>query len=190
MMFIDNPDFVHEMIFFWSNFVSKVLKRVLNAGIVDRILINEDMTYKEKSMISPVMTRRFLFPVWSRWVQEAKNAGVEIIEIDSDGCVDELIPIWIEAGVNCCSPMEVSAGTDLSKLRRQFNKKITFRGGINKQCIAKGGETLVAELNRLKPAIDTGGYIPCCDHAVPPDVSWQNFLEYCKLLGRLTGWSK
>lgn len=62
MMFIDNPDFVQEMIFFWSNFVSAVLKRVLNAEIVDRILINEDMAYKEKSMISPAMTRCFFAP--------------------------------------------------------------------------------------------------------------------------------
>jgi uroporphyrinogen decarboxylase len=188
MMFIDNPEFVREMLSFWGNFVSAVMKRVLNARILDRIIINEDMAYKEKSMISPEMARNFLLPVWAKWAQEARNADVQIIEIDSDGCVDELIPVWIDAGINCCSPMEVVAGTDLNKLRHKFGKKMAFRGGINKQCIAKGGESLQAELNRLKPVIQSGGYIPGCDHAVPPDVSWQNFLEYCKLLAKLTGW--
>ncbi len=27
-----------------------------------------------------------------------------------------------------------------------------------------------------------GGYVPGCDHAIPPDVSWDNFMYYRKLL--------
>lgn len=27
-----------------------------------------------------------------------------------------------------------------------------------------------------------------CDHGVPPDISWPNFVEYSRLLAELTGW--
>lgn len=32
-----------------------------------------------------------------------------------------------------------------------------------------------------------GGFIPSCDHGVPSDISWQNFVEYSRLLAKLTG---
>jgi hypothetical protein len=36
--------------------------------------------------------------------------------------------------------------------------------------------------------IDAGGYIPGCDHGVPSDVTWPDFVEYCRLLAGATGW--
>ena len=36
--------------------------------------------------------------------------------------------------------------------------------------------------------IKDGGYIPGCDHGVPSDVSWPNFMLYCELLAKATGW--
>ena len=33
-----------------------------------------------------------------------------------------------------------------------------------------------------------GGNIPGCDHGVPSDVSWPNFVYYTKLLAQATGW--
>jgi hypothetical protein len=41
---------------------------------------------------------------------------------------------------------------------------------------------------RLEPIVTDGGFIPSCDHAVPSDVSWKNYLDYCGLLARMTGW--
>ena len=32
------------------------------------------------------------------------------------------------------------------------------------------------ELKRLRPVIKSGGYIPGCDHGVPHDVSWENYI--------------
>jgi len=45
-----------------------------------------------------------------------------------------------------------------------------------------------AEMARLAPLAKDGGYIPSCDHGVPPDVSWPAFIEYGKLLAKITGW--
>ena len=56
------------------------------------------------------------------------------------------------------------------------------------RCIAKGGQALIDELKRVEPVMEDGGYIPCCDHAVPPDVSWPDFVEYTRLLAKMTGW--
>jgi uroporphyrinogen decarboxylase len=188
MLFIEDPDFVREMIEFWTDFVSKTIRHVLESDVVDRILINEDMAYKEKPMISPEMTRSFLQPTWTRWAKEFRQANVPIIDEDSDGKVDLLIPIWIESGINSCNPIEVAAGNDISEYRNMFGRQIAFRQGVDKRCIAKGGTVIEDEMSRISPVAKDGGYIPGCDHGVPFDISLHNFIQYARLLAEMTGW--
>jgi uroporphyrinogen decarboxylase len=188
VLLLDDPDFALEMIDFWKAFVSALLGRVLEQYTPDSIMICEDMAYKEKPMIGPEMARRFLLPSWRAWGEQARAAGVPIYEVDSDGFVGSLIPLWIEAGFNLNSPQEIAAGNDPAAYRNQFGTRMAYRGGVDKRKIAAGGVALRDELKRLQPAIDAGGFIPGCDHGVPADVSWPNFVEYCRLLAAATGW--
>ena len=188
ILFIDDPDFVRDMIAFWRGFISEMLERILASVTPDAIRISEDMAYKEKSMISPAMVREFLLPCWSRWSQQARAAGVRVIDMDSDGYVGELIPLWIEAGINACDPVEVAAGNDIVAYRGQLEGAMAFRGGVDKRAIAKGGKVIKKEMKRIEPVVDDGGYIPSCDHGVPPDISWPNFVDYSRILARMTGW--
>ena len=188
MLFLDDPGFVQEMVEFWTEYVSTTMQRALESGTVDRVHMSEDMAYKEKSMISPAMVREFLLPAWTRWAREARHAGVKVVDMDSDGKVDELIPLWIEADINVCDPIEVAAGNDINAYRAEFGQRIGYVGGVDKRCIAKGGATIEEELARIAPVVRDGGFIPGCDHGVPHDISWPNFLHYSRLLAELTGW--
>lgn len=188
MLFLDDPDFVREMIAFWRDFISGLLSRMQPLIRIDRLAFSEDMAYKAHSMISPAMTRAFLLPTYALWVEQARALGCQLFDMDSDGYIGELIPIWMEAGINVCNPMEVAAHNDLPDFRRQFGHQIAFAGGVDKRAIAAGGSTLDAELARLTPVVHDGGYLPGCDHGVPADVSWPNFLDYCRKLARVCGW--
>jgi uroporphyrinogen decarboxylase len=188
MLFLDDPDFVAEMATFWSDFIAAMLDRVLSRFVPDSVHISEDMAYKGASMISPEMVRRHLLPVWQRWGAICAAAGVPIYDMDSDGKVDELIPLWIEAGLIVCDPIEVAAGCDIVGYRNRFGSSIAYTGGINKQAIAAGGRTIEDEMARIAPVVRSGGYIPGCDHGMPPDISWQSLLEFGRLWAELTGW--
>jgi uroporphyrinogen decarboxylase len=188
MLFLDDPDFAKGMVDFWQDFIAQVLARIFAQHVPDYVLVSEDMAYKEKPMIGPEMCRRFLLPCWRAWADQIAAAGVPIYEVDSDGHVGQLIPIWIEAGFNSNSPLEVAAGNDLPAYRTRFGKRMAYRGGVDKRAMATGGNTLREEIDRLRPVIRAGGYIPGCDHGVPPDVSWPKFMDYCRLLAAATGW--
>ena len=188
MLMIDDPELVDEMAAFWKDFVSAMLDRVQEHVVPDHVLINEDMAYKAKAMISPNMARRFCMPSWTEWSSLARNAGSPLVEIDSDGFIGELIPLWIESGVNLCSPIEVAAHCDINAFRHEFGHKMAYRGGVDKRCMAKGGQSIRDELSRVTPVVRDGGFIPSCDHGVPSDVSWPAFLDYSRLLATLTGW--
>jgi uroporphyrinogen decarboxylase len=188
MLMLDDPEFVDEMAAFWTDFISRMLDRILPHVAPDNFHMSEDMAYKAKSMISMDMARRFCMPSWKAWARKAKAAGVPLVGMDSDGYIGELIPLWIESGINECDPIEAAAHCDIVEFRRQFGRKIAYVGGVDKRCIAAGGQKLKDEMKRLAPVIRDGGYMPGCDHGVPADVSWANFVEYVRQLAELTGW--
>jgi uroporphyrinogen decarboxylase len=187
--FIDDPDLIHEMITFWTDFISDVLTLLLKKIRVDYTVICEDMAYKTRSMISSDMARTFLKPAYDRWVKKLKAGGCTIIDMDSDGYIGDLIPIWIDSGITTCDPLEVAAGCDINQFRKRFNHDISFRMGVDKRLMAKGGQYIKDEIRRLSPVIRDGGYIPGCDHGVPPDISWSNFVDYAGLLAKECGWA-
>jgi hypothetical protein len=188
-LMIDDPDFVIEMADTWTEFVSATLKQITDRVELDNVHISEDMAYKAHSMISPAMVRQFLMPAYRRWEREIKASGCPILDMDSDGNVEVLIPLWIEAGINLCDPIEVAAGNDIVAYRERYGKQIAYQGGIDKRAIAAGGKVMRDEVMRVvPPLLRQGGFIPGCDHGVPPDISWPNFLEYTRLLAELTGW--
>lgn len=188
LMMIEQPDLVQEMANTCCQFVLQTLEPILARVQPDIFLVNEDMAYKIHSMISPKMARRYLAPVWQTWSEALRKNGCPVIAVDSDGYVDELIPLWIESGFNCNTPVEVAAGNDLVEFRKKYGAQMAFTGGIDKRAIAAGGETMRSEVLRVCALLETGGYIPGCDHGVPSDISWPNFVEYTRLLAQLTGW--
>jgi uroporphyrinogen-III decarboxylase len=188
MMFHDNPTFVREMIAFWEAYIAELLRKMFSFLTPDMVHLSEDMAYKNFSMISPAMVQEFILPTYKRWGHLIREAGCTLYAVDSDGFIGELIPIWIEAGINVCDPIEVAAGNNIGEFRKRFGSKMAYRGGVDKRAIAAGGRTLEAEIKRIEPIIHDGGYIPGCDHGVPHDVSWPNFVYYIKLLAKTTGW--
>ncbi|MBM4018209.1 MAG: hypothetical protein FJ288_07750 [Planctomycetes bacterium] len=192
ILMADQPDFVDEMADFWERFVAGILARIIDHASPDLVYISEDMAFKGHSMISPAMVERFCRGAYVGWSLQVMRLGrvarVPLRGIDSDGYVAGLLPIWVESGINVCDPMEAAAGNDIAAYRRQFGRRMAYQGGVDKRAIAAGGRAIRRELARLAPVIQDGGYIPGCDHGVPPDVSWPNFVDYARLLAGMTGW--
>jgi uroporphyrinogen decarboxylase len=116
-------------------------------------------------------------------VEFLRGRNVQFIGLDSDGQVDPLIPVWLDAGINVLFPFEVQAGMDVVEVRRKYGKDLRIWGGVNKRALAQGAQAIDAELDRVKPLIKEGGYIPHTDHSCPPDIS---FGDYCYYMKRLT----
>ena len=188
VLFYDDLPLLKEMVAFWQEFVARLLRRVFAVAVPDEVHLSEDMAFKGHAMISPSMTRDILLPVYRSWGKIVQEGGCPLYAMDSDGFVGELIPIWIEAGINACDPVEVAAHNDIVEFRRQFGRGMAFLGGVDKRAIAKGGSAIEREVDRVLPVIQSGGYIPGCDHGVPADVSWQNYVTYVGHLARATGW--
>jgi len=150
---------------------------VLSTGLLDFVQIWEDMAYKTAPMISPEFVRDFMLPAYKELVAYLRDSGVKLIMVDSDGHANDLLPIFMEAGIDGMHPCEMAAGCDPVMLRSE-HPNCTLMGGLDKRAIASGKEGIDSELKRVRPVLETGGYIPMLDHFVPPDVSYQTYLYY------------
>ena len=188
MLFLDDPDWVREMVEFWTDYLARLMENMFRYVVPDDICISEDMAYKSFPMISPDMAREFLLPAYRCWGEVMRSGGCPVYSVDSDGYIHDLIPVWMEAGVQVNVPIEIAAGNDPLKLRERFGRKMAYVGAVDKRIIAKGGDAIVEAMDRLEPLVRDGGFIPSCDHGVPADVSWPNFVRYVRLLAEKTGW--
>mgnify|MGYP000773921438 CR=1 FL=1 len=182
--FYDAPELVEEMFSFITEFAIQALGRVFKTLHVDVVELHEDMAYKHAPMISPEMFRKYMMPHYIRMVDFLHANGVKYIYVDCDGYPGDLIPLWIEAGINGWSPIEIAAGNDIIKLRGEY-PTLTFTGGIDKRELAKDKRAVYDEVASKVPyLLEKGGYIPHVDHAIPPDVPLTNYLYYRDLLTR------
>jgi uroporphyrinogen decarboxylase len=58
---------------------------------------------------------------------------------------------------------------------------------MDKRVFSRDRAAVEAEVQRLKPLIELGGYIPCPDHRIAPDGEWDNVIYYCQRLREVFG---
>ena len=180
-MFYDDPDLVHSMMRTWRDLMVPWLKRVqADVGPYFRLYLAEDICYKTGPLISPDMIRAFLLPYYRELFDELRSGQRETLhfEVDTDGDCMGVVDVYREAGVTAMSPFEVAAGCDIVEAGRRW-PDLAIRGGIDKRVLAAGPDAIDRVLRRiLPPMVERGRYIPCCDHAVPDDVSLASYLHY------------
>ncbi|MGI6706517.1 MAG: hypothetical protein ACOX6S_09840, partial [Clostridia bacterium] len=99
---------------------------------------------------------------------------IAIFSLDTDGDCTELIPLFLESGINLIYPFEVAAGCDIVAIRKQY-PNLAIMGGIDKREIAKGKEAIDRELERVRELFAYSGYFPALDHLIHPEISWEDF---------------
>lgn len=112
-----------------------------------------------------------------------RAAGVPVVMLDSDGNVSSLIPLWRDLGITVMHPLEVASGMDVVALRREYGRRIGFFGGIDRRALAGTRAQIRTEVvPKLECGFATGGFIPARDHAIPPNVSFDNHRYYRDLV--------
>jgi len=69
---------------------------------------------------------------------------------------------------------------------REAFPRLQILGGLDKIALAQGMAAIDAALERVPWILERSGYIPYVDRRVPPNVSWENFVYYCKRLNEVT----
>lgn len=182
----DHPSFIEEMLDFFADFIIETLRPAVEDIAFESFMFFEDMAGKGGPLMSPKMFRQFLMPRYRKVIDFLRRNNVGSIWVDSDGDCRPLIPIWLELGVDMFIPCEVAAGMDLLEIRREYGEDVGLCGGIDKRQLTKDKKAVEDELyGKVPTLLEQGRYIPMVDHAVPPDIPFENYVYYLELKRRL-----
>jgi hypothetical protein len=141
----------------------------------------EDICFKNGPLVRPSVFRAKVGPHYRRITDLVHRYGLNVVSLDCDGQIDALIPTWIENGVNTMFPIEVGTwGANIAPWRERYGRELRGVGGTSKVVFARDYAAIDAEIERLKPLVALGGFIPCPDHRLPPDAKWENVQYYCE----------
>ena len=189
MMCYDDRELVEEIVETLTVLYYSQLEQALKECEADFAGGWEDICFRNGPMISPRMFREIVGPRLKRVCDLLRQHGCDVIWTDCDGDVRQLIPVWLDSGLNCMFPLEVHPGSDPVAIRKQWGKQILLRGGIDKQQLSKGRKEILAEIKRVEKLVNEGGFIPGVDHRVPEDVSFDNYKYYIREKLAVLGWS-
>jgi uroporphyrinogen decarboxylase len=183
--FYDKPDLIRDCMEAWLALADAVIARHQQFLTIEQFFIGEDICYKHGPLISPEMMREFIFPYYEQLIANIKRRQIDrsrhlYFHVDSDGWVVPVMPLYRELGMDVMSPFEVAAGCDVVEIGRQY-PDLVILGGIDKRVLAKDRRDIDRYLERVVPPMrERGGYVPTCDHGVPAEVSFGNYLYYRK----------
>lgn len=146
----------------------------------------EDICFKNGPLVVPAIFDEYVGPHYKKITGLLNSYGIDIVSVDCDGCIDRLIPTWLENGVNTMFPIEVGTwNASIAPWREQYGKKLRGVGGMNKTVFSRDYKAVDEEVERLRPLIELGGYIPCPDHRIAPDAKFENVQYYCDKMQNL-----
>ncbi len=190
--FYDDPTLIHDCMKTWFELADAVIARHQEHVTLDELFLAEDICYNSGSLISPDMMREFLFPYYQQLIENIRGRQIDpsrhmYIQIDTDGDAVPVIPVYQEIGMDVMSPFEVASGCDVVAIGAQYPELAMF-GGIDKRILAVSKEAIDREVERILPVMrERGGFIPTCDHGVPEEVPYENYLHYRKRCVELGG---
>lgn len=148
----------------------------------------EDICFKNGPLVIPSVFDALAGPHYRRITDLLAAHGITSVSLDCDGCIDALIPTWLHNGVNTMFPIEVGTWqASIAPWRRQYGRALRGVGGMNKNVFAWDFAAVDAEIERLKPLVDLGGYLPCPDHRIAADARWDNVRYYCDRMRAVFG---
>ena len=125
------PEWVEDMFMTYARLIVAGIAEMLGERIeLDDVWVMDDMGYRNGALFSPQMFIPYEFLAHKLVYDLCHSHDLKVI-LHSYGCVKELIPGLLKAGLDCLQPLEVKAGMDLIELKKKFGYCLAFmRGGL------------------------------------------------------------
>ncbi len=178
----DDPVLYEEIIEYLADYFIALYRPILEQVEFDLAFFFEDCCGSNGPLLPPALYQKHYDRYYRKIIEFYRRAGVKYILLDSDGRVDDLVPYWLDSGVDIVFPLEVGKWqTDPRQLRAQYGKRIRMMGGVNKHVIPQGEDAIRQHLEPLRELAAEGGYIPLPDHRIPPSTSFDQFKTYVRV---------
>lgn len=182
----EDPQWIRDVARTFTTVVIQNFDAVMAQGIEpDGLWVFGDMAWRHATMCSPAMYRQLIWPEHKRLADWAHAHNMRMI-YHTDGNINGVLDLYVEAGFDCVQPLEAKAGMDLRQLVPRYGDQLAFFGNIDVMVLATNDRDRIEQEVREKLAagMSRRGYIYHSDHSVPPTVSWDTYTFLIDLLDR------
>ena len=172
-----DADWVRDMVNTYAELTVSLLEILFDeAGKPDGLWFYEDLGFKQRPFMSPAMYRQIVMPGHKKTFDYAHSLGLPVI-VHSCGYVEPLIGALTEAGMDCLQVIEVKAGMDPLRIKREFGDEIALCGGMDaRNLVANDTDAIKRELESKIPRLmQKGGYILHSDHSIPDTCEYETY---------------
>lgn len=148
---------------------------------IEAIQMNDDFGSQSALQISPRLYREIFKPRQRRWIEFVKARTRAKVFIHCDGAIGEILPDFIEIGIDALNPLQTSAkGMDPAQIKRRFGRDLAFwGGGVETQTTLPFGS--VQDIRRqVRERVELlgpgGGYVFAAIHNIQADIPPQKIL--------------
>jgi len=185
----EDPDLVQDMVSTFTNLIIGLYEILEGKGLrFDVNWLNSDVCYRNGMLFSPRMYEQMVLPHHQRLTAYFDARGMPTV-FHTCGNVQQLVPLYIKAGVRGVHPLEARVGNDVREFRQLYGNQMVFVGNINVDRLSGSQEDIEAEIRGKVPLAKQGGaYVFHSDHSIPPTVSLENYqyaLELAEECGRI-----
>jgi len=152
----------------------------------------DDVAGQESLLISPGMYRDLIKPRHKQLFEAQRKyfPAPFYIFFHSDGAIYDIIPDFLEIGVDVLNPVQLTArGMDAARLKREYGKDLAFwGGGVDTQGVLPNGSVEAVRRNvteRMTELAPGGGFIFGAVHNIQDDVPVENIAAMLEQFGRL-----
>jgi len=153
---VDDPAFVHRLLEARTEWCIAMFQKAASLG-AEVLVLGDDAGHRGGPMISPRMWRKFILPCHRRIVDAL---DVPVVW-HSDGNVEPLLPMAIEAGFAGFHGLEPAAGMDLARIKRAFGQDLVLVGNVDMRVLCDSDlEVVRGEVDRcIEQGAPGGGYM-------------------------------
>ena len=165
----------------------KCAEEVLKTGVkFDFAHFWEDICFKNGPLLSPEIFDELCAKHYKKRCDLCHAYGIDLISLDCDGVTEKLLPTWFNNGVNIMFPIEVGVwGDQFAAAREKFGKGMLGLGAMDKTVLRQDKAAVDAEIERLKPLVKLGGFIPCPDHRLMPGTKFELVQYYAEEIKKI-----
>ncbi len=122
----DDPAFVHRLLDVRTEWCIAMYQKAASLG-ADVLVLGDDAGHKGGPMVSPAMWREFVLPCHRRIVE---SLDVPVVW-HSDGNIEALLPMAVEAGFVGIHGLDPMAGMSLAAMTREYGQSLALIGNID-----------------------------------------------------------